>query len=210
MEKVLTVSLLVLIISFVSIQTPLAQKVMIGPRITGNYTVYNQQNDNNSWNGIGVGIGGTVDLSFTPHLGILTNLTVFDMRNFSTSITNNQTTTEYSYTLSYLALDPMFKAEFSGFYMVGGPSIGIKLAGSGQKTITTVGRTPTVTPINNPFNSVRFDIAVGTGYNFMLSPNLALASDFMVYIPLSNTFDFPGLSNSTLSLKLGAALKFRL
>jgi len=183
---------------------------MIGPRITGNYTVYNEQNDVNSWNGIGVGIGGTVDISFTPHIGILADLTVFDMRNFSTSITQQNTTTEFSYALSYLSLDPMFKAEFSGFYMVGGPSVGIKLAGSGQVTQTNVGQTPVITNLNKPFNSVRFDIVVGTGYNFTLTPTLALGTDFMVYIPLSNTFNFPGISNSTLTLKLGSAIKFGL
>jgi hypothetical protein len=32
----------------------------------------------------------------------------------------------------------------------------------------------------------------------------------MVYVPITDTYDIPGSGNSTLSLKLGAALKFRI
>ncbi len=65
------------------------------------------------------------------------------------------------------------------------------------------------TPIRTT-NSVKFDIAVGTGYNFKLSQDLLLGSDLIAYIPLSNTYDTPGVSNSVFTLKLGASLKFKL
>ena len=57
---------------------------------------------------------------------------------------------------------------------------------------------------------MKFDIALGTGYNFQLTPTMTLAPDFMIYIPLTDTYDIPGLDNSLLSLKLGASLKFKL
>lgn len=196
---------------FLTSQPVSAQSVRIGPRLTGNLTIYNEKGSALSWSGIGIGIGGNIDVSFTEHIGILVNLTAFDMRNFSTTVNQqNNAVQEVSYTLSYLTIDPMFKAEFSGFYMVGGPSIGIKLGGSGESTTTQPGQTPNIQTINNPFKSIRFDIALGTGYNFKLSPLMDLGTDFMAYIPLSSTFDFPGVSNSTLTLKLGAALKFKL
>ena len=46
-----------------------------------------------------------------------------------------------------LHLIPMFKAEFNGFYMVGGPSVGIKLAGSGEFTRTVTGKQPSISPL---------------------------------------------------------------
>lgn len=187
-----------------------AQSVKIGPRLTGNLNIYNQDGLTGTWNGIGIGIGGTVDISFSRNIGLLTNLTVFDMRNFSNETTSNNVTLENSLSLAYLTIDPMFKAEFSGFYMLAGASVGIKMSSSGERTQSATGQNPTVTTLDFETNSIKFDIAAGTGYNFKLSSSMDLGADFLVYIPLSNTYDFPGLSNSLLSLKLGASLKFRI
>ncbi len=187
-----------------------AQSVKIGPRITGNFNIYNQDRLTGTWNGIGIGIGGVVDISFSKHLGILTNLTGFDMKNFSNSTTNNNTTTETSLSLAYLTIDPLFKAEFSGFYMLAGFSIGVKLSSSGEVTQSAVGRTPTVQSLSLETNAVKFDIASGIGYNFALTQSLFLGSDFMVYVPITGTYDTPGIGNSTLTLKLGTSIKFRI
>lgn len=187
------------------------QGVKIGPRLTGNLNIYNQDRVSVNFNGIGLGIGGQVDISFSEKLGILANLTLFDMKNISASQTSNNVTTDVSHSLSYLTFDPLFKAEFSGFYIVGGPSIGIKLNSSTEVTQTNIaGGTPAVQEGSNPTNSVKFDLAAGTGYNFVLSPSMNLGTDLMVYIPLTNTFDFSATSNSTLTIKLGTSLKFRI
>jgi hypothetical protein len=188
-----------------------SQSVKLGPRLTGNLNIYNQDRLNVNFNGIGIGVGGTVDILFGKSLGVLANLTVFDMKNVSASQTNNNVTTEVSHSLSYLSFDPLFKAEFSGFYVLGGASIAIKLSSSTEITQTNInGGNPTIQNGSNPTNSVKFDLAAGTGYNFPLAPNLFLGTDLMVYIPLTNTFDFSATSNSTLSLKLGTSLKFRI
>lgn len=187
-----------------------AQGIYIGPRLTGNLNIYSQKNLTGTWNGVGVGIGGVVDISFSQHIGLLTNLTVFDMKNFSNSQTNNNVTTEEDLYLSYLTLDPMFKAEFSGFYLLGGVSLGIKISSSGQLNQSQVGGQATTQTLNLNTNSTIFNFAVGTGYNFKLSPGMLLGADFTAYIPVSDTYDFPGISNSVLTLKLGASLKFRI
>jgi len=184
--------------------------VMIGPRVTGNFNIYNQKGLTGTWNGLGVGIGGTVDVTFGRMLGLMVNLTGFDMKNFSNSVTQNNQTTETSFSLSYLTIDPMFKMEFSGFYMIAGPSLGIKLSASGEQTTSAAGMQPNVQTLSPDTKSVRFDITAGTGYTFKLSPDLGLATDFMVYIPITDTFNAPGLSNSILSLKLGVAIKFKI
>lgn len=184
--------------------------VTIGPRVTGNFNIYNQKGLTGTWNGIGVGFGPTVDVTFGQRLGIMVNLTAFDMRNFSNSQTQNNVTVDQSLTLSYLAIDPMFKLEFSGFYMVAGPSLGIKLNSSGESTQTATGQAPVVNPINIETKSIIFNIVAGTGYTFKLSSDMGLGTDFMVYIPLTDTYNTPGISNSIFTMKLGVALKFKI
>lgn len=187
-----------------------AQRISIGPRLSGNLNIYNQKGLTGTYNGIGVGVGGTIDVSFSSHIGLMANLTVFDMRSFSNSVTANNVTTDRDLSLSYLALDPMFKAEFSGFYMLAGPSLGIKLASSGEVVQVQTGQAPVTQTMNLDTKSVRFDIATGAGYTFKLSPGMYMGTDFLVYIPVSDTYNFPGISNSVLSLKLGVSLKFGL
>lgn len=183
--------------------------VMIGPRVTGNFNIYNQKGLTGTWNGLGVGFGPTIDVTFGKMLGLMVNITAFDMRNFSNSQTQNNVTVDQSLTLSYLAVDPMFKMEFSGFYMTAGPSLGIKLNSSGESTQTVTGQAPQVNPINIETKSIRFDISVGTGYTFKLSPDMGLGTDFMATIPLTDTYNTPGISNSIFTLRLGVALKFK-
>jgi Outer membrane protein beta-barrel domain len=196
---------------FAGVNTGFAQDVMLGPRLTGNFNVYNEKGLTGTWNGIGIGIGGTVDVSFTKHIGIMANLTFFDMRSFSYSQSAQNATTDISLSLSYLTIDPMFKAEFSGFYMVAGPSFGIKLNSSGERTVTQANVTPVPETLNPETKSIRFDIAVGTGYTFTLSPNsMYMGTDFMAYIPLTDTYNKPGLSNSVFTLKFGVTLKFKI
>lgn len=191
-------------------QSVIAQRILIGPRLSGNFNIYNAKGLTGTWNGLGLGVGGTVDMLFSKSIGLMVNLTAFDMRNFSTSQTNGNTTTDVSISLSYLSIDPMFKAEFSGFYMVGGPSIGVKLNASGERTVTQTGVTPQITALNPETKSVRFDLVVGTGYSFALSQDMYLGTDFMAHIPITDTFNFPGQSNSVFTLKLGASLKFKI
>jgi hypothetical protein len=208
--RFVTFSVFILLL-FTSVNIGFAQEVLLGPRISGNLNIFNQQaNSNYSYSGIGVGIGGTLDVTFSKHVGLMVDLTAFDMRNVSASNTANNTTTDDSWTLSYLTIDPMFALNFSGFYMVVGPSLGVKLGSSATATQTPTNGNPTVTTYTNKTNSIVFDIATGVGYTFKLSPGMFMGTDFMVYIPLSNTFDWPGDSNSILTLKLGVSLKFNI
>lgn len=198
------------ILFFMSANILAQTTVMIGPRVTGNFNIYNEKGSTGSWSGIGAGIGGTVDVSFSRMIGLMVNLTFFDMKNWGNSITEGNQTTEYSRTLSYLTVDPMFKLEFSGFYMVAGPSLGIKLGSSGENSVVVTGQPPQITPVNLETKTIRFDIVAGTGYTIKLSPDMGLGMDFMVYIPLSDTYNFPGRSNGIFTLKFGVALKFKL
>lgn len=205
-KHILAFSIIFLLSSSIFAQTT----VKMGPRVTGNFNIYNEKGLTGSWSGIGVGIGGHVDVTFGKTIGIMANLTFFDMKNWGNSITQGNQTNEYTRTLSYLTIDPMFKMEFSGFYMVAGPSVGIKLGSGGENTGIVTGQPPQVQAVNLETKSIRFDIATGAGYTIKLSQDMGLATDFMAYIPLTDTYNFPGLSNSILSLKFGVALKFKI
>ncbi|QQS36490.1 MAG: outer membrane beta-barrel protein [Ignavibacteriales bacterium] len=207
--KTLRNIIILLAVVFIS-QSVFAQRILIGPRLSGNFNIYNSKGLTGTWNGLGIGVGGTVDILFSKSIGLMVNLTAFDMRNFSSSQTQQNVTTETSLSLSYLSIDPMFKAEFSGFYMVGGPSLGIKLNSSGEQTQSATGQQPQVNPINPETKSVRFDLAVGTGYTFTLSQDMYMGTDFIAHIPITDTYNFPGVSNSVFTLKLGVSLKFKI
>jgi hypothetical protein len=209
MKRIINKIFLVLLL-FAITNSISAQTVEIGPRLTGNLNIFNMDRLVGTWNGVGIGIGGAIDISFSKNIGLLTNLTLFDMKSFSNENTNQNITTESSLSLAYLTIDPMFKAEFSGFYLVGGFSLAIKISSSGEQTQSAPNQNPVVQTLNFETNSMKFDIALGTGYNFQLTPTMTLAPDFMIYIPLTDTYDIPGLDNSLLSLKLGASLKFKL
>jgi hypothetical protein len=108
---------LVFVILVLGTNSVFAQVVKFGPRLSGNFNIYNEKGSTLSRNGLG--IDRTVDVSFTQHIGLMLDLTVFDMKNFSASVTNANVIQEDSRSLSYISLDPMFKTDFSGFYMVG-------------------------------------------------------------------------------------------
>jgi hypothetical protein len=66
-----------------------AQRIMLGPRVTGNYNTYNQKNFTLSYNGIGIGAGGQLDILFNKTIGIMVNVNAFDMKGISNSTTTN-------------------------------------------------------------------------------------------------------------------------
>ncbi len=205
-KHILALLILVLLSANILAQTT----VMIGPRVTGNFNIFNLKNQTGTYNGVGVGFGPTIDVTFGKHLGVMVNLTAFDMKNFSNSQTIQNVNVEAAYSLSYLVIDPMFKLEFSGFYMVTGPSLGIKLNSSGEITQSATGQAPVVQQDNVDTKTIKFDIVAGTGYTIKLSPDMGLGTDFMVCIPVSDTYNLPGRSNSIFTMKLGVALKFKL
>lgn len=211
MKKTFKILIALLILTaFLSAEKTYAQKVLIGPRLSGNLNIYNQKGLTGTWNGIGVAIGGTVDASFSQHIGIMANLNVFDMRNFKNSQTSGGVTTEQSYKLAYVTPEVLFKTEFSGFYMVAGPSLGINIVNSGEITQSATGQTPQSQTSNPEVNTIRFDIKTGAGYTFPLGNNMYMGTDFMVLIPITDTYNFTGTSNNVLTFQLGAALKFKI
>lgn len=216
MKKAFKVLVVMLVLTAIfSAEKTYAQKVLIGPRLGGNLNIYNQKGLTGTWNGIGVSIGGTVDVSFNQTVGLMANLNVFDMRSFKNSqaVQTNvgPGTQETSVSLAYVTPEVLFKTEFSGFYMVAGPSLGINIINSGERTTSAPGATPNTETLNLEVNSIRFDIKTGAGYTFHLGNNMYMGTDFMMMIPITDTYKATaGTSNNVLTFQLGAALKFKL
>lgn len=216
MAKTFKILVVMLVLTAIfSAEKTYAQKVLIGPRLGGNLNIYNQKGLTGTWNGIGVSIGGTVDVSFNQNVGLMANLNVFDMRNFknSQSVQTNvgPGTQETSVQLAYVSPEVLFKTEFSGFYMVAGPSLGINIVNSGETSLSAPGATPQTQTLNLEVNTIRFDIKTGAGYTFHLGNNMYMGTDFMIMIPLTDTYKTTaGQSNSVMTFQLGAALKFRI
>ena len=74
-KNLLALSIIFLLSSSIFAQT----SVMIGPRVTGNFNIFNLKNSTGTYNGIGVGFGPTVDVTFGKHIGIMVNMTAFDL-----------------------------------------------------------------------------------------------------------------------------------
>ena len=56
----LSTAILILLLALGTIS---AQTVKIGPRLTGNMNIYNQDGLTGTYSGIGIGIGGAIDFS---------------------------------------------------------------------------------------------------------------------------------------------------
>ena len=84
----------------------------------------------------------------------------------------------------------------------------IKLNSSAETTQTNTSQAPVLQPANLDTKSIWFDIAVGTDYTFKLSPDMELVTDFVANLPLTDTYNFLGISNCVFTLKLGVKSKF--
>src|SRR5690606_13332117 len=211
MAKTFKIFVVLLVLTAIfSAEKTYAQRVLIGPRVGGNMNIFNQKGLTGSWNGFGATIGGTIDVSFNKTVGLMANLNVFDMRNFKNTQTSGGVTTTQSQSLAYVTPEVMFKTEFSGFYLVAGPSLGINITNSSEVTQTATGQPPVPQSRDLEVNAIRFDIKTAAGYTFPLSDNMYMGTDFMIMIPVTDTYNFTGVSNNILTFQLGAALKFRI
>jgi Outer membrane protein beta-barrel domain len=171
-------------------------KLKVGPNLGMNFNLHTGS-DVESGSGLGMVIGGTVDMQFTPTIGLIANLQFYDNRSGSISQTGSQQyndgqggtvsstiTVDNSISLAYFVIEPLFKLNVrgSGFYFFMGPSIGFNVEGSSEAVYTE-----TFPP---PFNNndqkktskstlkdllVRFEIKAGGGYDIWLSNSVVLS-----------------------------------
>jgi hypothetical protein len=125
-------------------------------------------------------------------------------------------TVDNSTSLAYFIIEPLFKLSLpgSGFYFVGGPCIGFNIEGSVEADLTSEndqltfpdGSTKQKATLRNTL--VRFELKVGSGYDFVLSPLVTLAPQLTFGYGITKVVE--NVESRVLSIQLQAAVKFSL
>ncbi len=170
-------------------------KLKLVPQTGLNFNLHTGS-DIESGSGLGMVIGGGVDMQFTKTIGMIANLQFYDNRSGSISQTGSRQdrdpqgnpvtatlTADNSISLAYFMIEPLFKMSLqnSDFYFVAGPCVGFNVEGSTEQTLTTT-YPPPYTASNKKETSkstlketlVRFELKIGAGYDIWLSKNIAL------------------------------------
>lgn len=199
MKKILTVfALSVLLISLSSNQSQAQFRLRLGPQVGLNFNIGTGSDVNETTNGFGMVIGGQVDMSFTPVVGIMANLQFYDNRYVSSSI-DGTADNGSSYTITdgtsmaYFMIEPLLKLSIpaSNFFFFIGPAIGFPVQSSFEEKITSPnnnvtfqgGQTKITGTVRN--TNARIEMKLGTGVDINLGG---------VYLTPQVSFGY-GLSN---------------
>ncbi|MGE5398924.1 MAG: outer membrane beta-barrel protein [Ignavibacteriales bacterium] len=231
MKKILTILVLsVLIISASSNSSQAQFRLKLGPQVGMNFNLHTGS-DIESGNGFGFVIGGTVDMSFTPTIGLITNMQFYDNRSGSrteestrnyrdqqtgASVTSN-VSVENSVSLAYFLIEPLFKLNLpnSGFYFVMGPSVGFNVEGSGEQTTSET--FPPAYANNNTketakikYNDLlaRFELKLGAGLDIPIASGLYLTPQVSFGYGITNVMS--DIAWRVLTAQALVAVKFNL
>jgi hypothetical protein len=162
-------------------------RLKIGPSIGANFNIHTGSDLPQSGNGFGIVIGGQADMSFTPTVGLIANMQLYDNRSGSfTQTSSNQyqdqagnpvtssVSTDNSASIAYFALEALFKLSLknNNLFFFAGPSLGFNIEGSYNQTQTETFPSPYQS--NNTSNSssgsfqnmnTRFELKFGGGYD---------------------------------------------
>lgn len=197
MKKVLTVlAMSVLLISLSSNNSQAQFRLKLGPQVGMNFNLHTGSDVTETGTGFGLVIGGTVDMSFTPTIGLITNMQFYDNRSGSTTDettrhytgennepVNSTYTVENSISLAYFLIEPLFKLNMpnSNLYFLVGPSFGFNVEGSGERTVTekfppAYANNDTEDKTKVKFSDLlaRFELKLGAGLDIPLATGLYL------------------------------------
>jgi len=221
MKKVLSIFSILLLFFLLTSKESFAQfKLQIGANTGMNFNIISGSDLDDSMNGFGMLIGGTVDMSFTPTIGLITNLQFYDNRSGSNSIEgttqNINYTVENSLSLAYFVIEPLLKIKVpgSGFYFITGFGAGFNVEGSTETSVKSAndqitfqdGSTKSKSSLKETL--VRFAIKGGAGYDIVLSPLVTLTPQLGFEYGITKIIsDFEARA---LSIQTTATVKFRL
>ncbi|MGE5497118.1 MAG: outer membrane beta-barrel protein [Syntrophothermus sp.] len=194
-------------------------RLKLGPQTGLNFNIGTGSDMPKTSSGFGFFIGGTVDMNFSPMVGLITNLQFYDNRSSSFSESDTfqgiKYTVENSSSIAYFMIEPLFKLSIprSGFYFVMGPAVGFNVQATGEAKITSAndqitfndGSTKQSSSIDNM--NARFEVKLGAGYDIDLGP---------LYLTPQLTFGYgitevrEELSARILTIQALVAVKFNL
>ncbi len=217
MNKLLTSIILFLFISSVTYSQ---FRMKVGPSLGLNFNIGTGSDLDETVTGLGLVIGGQVDMNFTPMIGLLTNVQFYDNRSGSSSTEGTiQNGTSYTLTnstsLAYFMIEPLFKLSIpqSGFYFVMGPMVGFNIEASFEQKITSQNNDVTFQGGGTKFTQslkntlVRFGLKTGAGFDINLSRLVDLTPQINFEYGLTNVqSDF---SSRILTFQALVTAKFR-
>ena len=180
-----------------------------GPVVGLNINIASGDLTTDTYSGLGILLGGQVDMSFTPMVGLLTNLYFYDNKSVSNSITQGQTDFTEDVSLGYLMIEPLFKLGIphSGFYFFAGPSLGFNIQASDKQT-TTVGNNNPQTQKSTLKNlATRFAIKGGAGFDIPVGSLVAIAPEVSFGYGLTDVFS-KGASWKVMTINFSSVVKF--
>jgi hypothetical protein len=195
-------------------------RLKLGPNTGMNFNIATGSDVPESATGFGFFIGGSVDMEFTPTIGIIANMQFYDNRSVSSeeegTFQGTAYTVETSTSLAYFMIEPLFKLSLpgSGFYFVMGPCIGFNVEGSIESNLSSAnnqltfqdGSTKQKATLRNTL--VRFELKVGSGFDFVLSPLITLAPQVTFGYGITKVVE--NVESRVLTIQLNTAVKFRL
>ena len=205
--------IIISIITFVMAVSASAQfKMSVGPMIGGNINFYSGSdisNLNTSVNGFGVAVGGQADMQFTPVIGLLATLTVYDGLSASGTTTRQGTKTVLNFNNGFLMLNPSLKFSIptTGFSFYAGPGIGIKLHSSTEAYQVVDGlRQPLQEKTDAANVNPHITAQVGAMYDFDLGSGVKLAPHIALNLGLNNAAEAVEVKMS--NIQFGLTCKF--
>lgn len=181
MKKMFAYLLLASTIFLLASNSSFAQfRLKVGPNLGLNYNIGTGSDVTETMTGIGMVIGGTVDMGFTPTIGLITNLQFYDNRSGGTSSEGSVQGVAYTIdsdnSIAYFMIEPLFKLTLPGssIYFVMGPAFGFNVQGSYDVRITSQnnqvtfndGSTKATGSLKNML--VRFALKFGSGYDIKI------------------------------------------
>ncbi|MDZ4711140.1 MAG: porin family protein [bacterium] len=185
MKKLLTLALF--ISAFLISTNVYSQSLGLGIEAGINIANTNNTPSINSSTRTGFLVGGVVDIGFTPTIGITTGMRYIMKGNKFPATTNTGVTGEATGKLSYLEFPVLLKVRFPLTevkpYLIGGPTLGLKLASE----IEFVGGGTTFTQdVSASTESIDFGLFFGGGIDFKIAPKVDLFIQAGYGLGLSN------------------------
>ncbi|NWF89263.1 MAG: outer membrane beta-barrel protein [Ignavibacteriaceae bacterium] len=218
MKKTFTFLFIASTIFLLASNTSFAQfRLKLGPNLGLNYNIGTGSDVDETMTGIGMVIGGTVDMAFTPTIGLITNMQFYDNRSGGTSTEGSVQGIAYTVnddrSIAYFMIEPLFKLTIpsSSFYFVAGPAVGFAVQGSYDVRITSQnnqvtfqdGSTKATGSIKDML--VRFALKFGSGYDIKLG-SIFLTPQLAFEYGLTNIVS--DVKARILTIQLTTAVKF--
>jgi hypothetical protein len=195
-------------------------RLSLGPTTGMNFNIHTGSDLAESGTGFGFVFAGQTDMSFSPLIGLITTIFFYDNKSGSFSETGQiqdaagnvyDATASTSTSVAYFQIEPLFKLKIpsSGFYFVGGPSLGFNVESMAEVEINIPkANYKQKSKASIKDMNVRFELKIGSGYDIGISKLITISPQLTFGYGLANVKkDF---NWKILSFQLLGTVKFNL